>query len=129
MSDHTEPKEWYAATIAHWEALLAGAEANREDLPALEPYRAQLEAAVKDTKDARAQRLSQEAAARQATQELHAALRLGGDLASRFESGVRFLYGSRSPKLEEFGMKPLGRRKQASQGCNARVPPGSHSNR
>jgi hypothetical protein len=114
-----ESKSSFAATVAHWEALLAGAEANRDDLPALEHYRAQLEAALKDAKEIHARRLSHESEARQLTQCFYARLRLGRDLAAQLESGVRLLYGRRSPKLREFGMKALfpRPRKKDVPGC------------
>jgi uncharacterized membrane protein YccC len=111
-----------AKILARWERLLAGAEANREDLPALEHCRAQLEAALKDTKAARERRLSLQAEALQATQDLHALVRLGRDLAARLESGARLVYGMRSPKLAEFGMKALlPRTARAKPGSGCRV--------
>lgn len=109
----------YAATLSHWEVLLAGATVNRDDLPALEHYRAQLEAVLKEAKETQARRLSHEWEARQMTRDLEVRLRLGRDLAAQLESGVRLLYGRRSPKLGEFGVKALlpKARKKASLGC------------
>lgn len=111
---------WFTSAVAQWETLLAGAEANRDDLPALEHYRAQLEAALKETKEIQSRRHAQESEARQMTQELHARLRLGRELAAQLASGVLLLYGRRSPKLGEFGMKPVPStrvRKKAASGC------------
>ena len=110
----------YAATLSQWEALLAGAGVNRDDLPALEHFRAQLEAALKETKETQSRRLSHEWEARQMTRDLEARLRLGRDLAARLESGVRLLYGRRSPKLGEFGVKallPRARKRCMVKGC------------
>ena len=120
MSDLTGSTQSFAKVLAHWEKLLAGADANRDDLPALELYRAQLEAALADTRAIHERRASRQAEARQATQELRALIRLGRDLAARLESGVRLLYGRRNPKLVEFGMKVLlrGAKPQASRGCS-----------
>lgn len=119
MSDLTGSRHSFAKVLAHWEKLLAGAEANRDDLPALEPYRAQLAAALADTKEAYERRASRQAEARKTTQELRALIRLGRELAARLESGVRLLYGRRSPKLVEFGMKALfrGAKPKARRGC------------
>src|SRR5436305_14227112 len=119
MPDREESRNTFTAIVARWERLLAGAEANKDDMPALEKWRARLEAAVGDTKVAHERRVSREAEAHQATQELYAMLRLGRDLAAQFESGVRLLYGRRSPKLAEFGIKPLlprVKKKQAPSG-------------
>ena len=125
------PKNSFADIVGHWEALLAGAEAHRDDLPALEHCRVQLEAALKEAKEIQSRRLNQEWEARQMTRDLHARLRLGRDLAARLESGVRLLYGRRSPKLGEFGMKPLLPRvvKRKVSGCGEGMPPGSHCHR
>jgi hypothetical protein len=100
-------------TLAAWERLLAGATANKDDLPALEQYRAELESALAEVKASRARRLSQQADALRETRKLHDLTRRGKDLAAQFQSGVRLLYGRRSPKLSEFGMKVLGRRPKA----------------
>lgn len=118
MPEVTESKNSFAAIVARWEALLAGAEANRDDLPALEHYRAQLEAALADTRAAHERQLGRVAAARQATQDVRSLLALGRELAAQLESGLRLLYGRRSPKLGEFGMKALSRsRKRVARGC------------
>jgi hypothetical protein len=119
MSKQTDSQNSLASILAHWDNLLAGAEANRDDLPALEHYRAQLEAALKDAREVHARRLSHESETRQMTQHLHARIRLGRDLAAQLESGVRLLYGRRSPKLAEFGMKALlpRPRKKDIPGC------------
>lgn len=112
--------------VARWERLLAGAEANEDDMQALERWRSQLEAAVGDLKTACQRRDQLEAEAREATRELRALFGLGRDLASRFESGVRLLYGRRSPKLVEFGMKvllPRGKKKKAPAGCKVQGCP------
>jgi hypothetical protein len=121
MSDLTGSKHSLTSILAHWEKLLAGAEANRDDLPALEPYRAQLAAALADTKEAYERRASCQTEARKGTQELRAVIRLGRELAARLESGVQLLYGRRSPKLAEFGMKALFRRAKPKAGCGCGV--------
>jgi hypothetical protein len=119
MSEQTSSKYSFTNILAHWDNLLAGAEANRDDLPALELCRAQLEAALRDSREAHARRESQWAEAARSTAELRALLRLGRDLAAQLESGVTLLYGRRNPKLAEFGMKPLLRKRKpkAGPGC------------
>jgi hypothetical protein len=109
----------YTYILAHWDRLLAGAEANRADLPELEQCRAQLEAALVDTREAHARREGQRAETHRTTEEIQAVLRLGRDLAAQLEAGVKLHYGRRNPKLAEFGMKPLLPRKKLKtvQGC------------
>jgi hypothetical protein len=124
MSRPGTSKTSFAAIVARWEALLAGAEANRDDLPALEQYRGQLEAALKDTREIHERRLSQESEARRLTQEARALLQLGRDLAAQLESGVLLLYGRRSPKLAEFGVKAVPRsRKKTAPRCGVKGCP------
>jgi hypothetical protein len=122
----TDPRNTSARIVAYWERLLAGAEANRDDLPALEHCRAQLETVLGDARAAQERRLGHVAAARQGTQDVKALLRLGNEVAAQLESGVRLLYGRRSPKLREFGMKPLlprARRKKAVPRCTVQGCP------
>jgi hypothetical protein len=127
MSKEAVSQNSLQSILATWERLLSGAAANKDDLPALEPYRAQLEAALDDVKAAHLERLSHQAEALQETQKLHSLLKLGRDFAARFQSGVRLLYGSRSPKLSEFGMKALGPRAKsrgkAGPGCKVKGCP------
>jgi hypothetical protein len=110
-----------ASTIITWEQLLAGAEANREDLPALEQYRVQLEAEMADIKAAHARRLALQAESRQATRDLVSFLRRGSDLADRLKSGVRLLYGRRGAKLADFGMKVPRKRGKTKPGPGCQV--------
>src|SRR4051794_40326683 len=113
-------KTSFATIVAHWEKLLAGADANRDDLPALEHCRAQLEAALKEAQEIQARRLDLEVEARKMTQELYARLGLGRELAARLAAGVLLLYGRRSPKLGELGMKPVSStrvRRKIPAGC------------
>jgi uncharacterized membrane protein YccC len=119
MSKLTGPGKTYANVLAHWDRLLAGAEANRADLPELEQCRAQLEAALVDTREAHARREGRQAETHRMTQDLQAFLSLGRDLAAQLEDGVKHRYGRKNPKLAEFGMKPvLPRRKPKTvQGC------------
>ncbi len=121
MSRQTGSKHSFTTVLAHWEKLLAGAEANRDDLPALEQHRAQLQAALADTREAQMRRLSYWRAAQATTQELHTLARLGRDLAAQLESGVLLLFGRRSPKLAEFGIKALPPRAKPKAGPRCRV--------
>lgn len=119
MSRQTSSRYSFTSLLAHWDNLLAGAEANRDDLPALEQCRAQLEAALRDSREIHTRRESQWAEAKRSTAELRALLRLGRDLAAQLEAGVKLLYGRRNPKLAELGMRPLPskRKPKAAQGC------------
>ena len=104
-------------TLTLWEQILAGAEVNRKELPALEQYRAQLASEMADVREALSRRLALQAESFQATRDLRSYLQRGNDLAERLQSGVLLHYGRRSPKLAEFGMKvPRPRPKRGKDG-------------
>ena len=119
--DRKYPENSMDGHLAAWERLLAGAEANRNDLSALEPYRAQIEAVLAGVKEAYARRESLDTQKRQATEDLHRLFRQGRDLVARFQSGAQLVYGKQSPKLSELGMKPgrprKARPRRSVQGC------------
>lgn len=119
MVEQTESGHSYNSTLARWERLLAGAEANRDGLQALERYVVQLRAALADTRAARERQEKLRAEAQGATLELYRRLTLGRELVAQLESGVKLLFGRRSPKLAELGMKPLAYRRgrRAGTGC------------
>jgi hypothetical protein len=121
MSKHNASRGSFSVILATWERLLAGAEANREDLTALESCRAQLAAALADTKAAYARRETLAAETRRETENLHALLGLGRELAARLASGARMLYGRRSAKLAELGIKVLLPRSRTKAGPGCRV--------
>ncbi len=123
MVEQTESGHSYTATFARWERLLAGAEANQDGLPALRRYISQLQAALADTRAARERQRELRAAAQGATEELQRQITQGCELAARLQAGVRLLYGRRSPKLAEFGMKPLAFRRRRKAGCGVKGCP------
>ena len=111
-----------ADIIAAWQQLLAGADINHDDLPALEDVRGQLAAELVAAQAAHARRLALTTEAHQAVLDLRAAVDKGWELAERFRSGVRLLYGKNSSKLAEFGMK-LPRRPKPKPGCKMKGCP------
>jgi hypothetical protein len=112
-------------TLGHWERILAAVEANRKDLPYLEPYRVQLGADIECVKALQDRRTALREEALQATQDLKALVARGRDLASRIQAGARAHYGPRSGKLEEFGVRfPRTKRSLRRLNRGAR-PPGT----
>jgi chromosome segregation ATPase len=120
--DRKYPDNSLEGHLAAWERLLAGANANRDDLSVLEPYRGQIEALLAEVQDAYARRESLETQKRQATEDLHRLFRQGRDLVARYQSGARLVYGKQSPKLSELGMKP-GRPRKAVPRCGVQGCP------
>ena len=104
--------------IAAWQQLLAGADINQDDLPALEDVRGQLAAEAAAAQAAHVRKMTLKTEAHQAVLDLRAAVDKGWDLAERFRSGVRLLYGKNSSKLAEFGMKlPRRPKSRPRPGC------------
>ena len=126
MSEQGRCRKSLDSIVAIWERLLAGAEANQEDLAMLEHYRVQLEAALKDTRAARERKRGLQAESLQATRDLHLLVQLGRDLAAQLASGAQLVYGRRSPKLAEFGIKAILPRKGRARlgpGCQVKGCP------
>jgi len=101
MSDNS-----LAGILSDWDGLLAAVEANREDLPHVEPCRVQLEASLMDLRALHARRATLQAELRRSTRDLRDLVAGGRDLAARVRYGVRSRYGFRSDKLTEFGIRP-----------------------
>jgi hypothetical protein len=100
-------------SLAQWEQLLAGVEANREALPHVDVYRAQLEAEMSDVRAAQSRRSALHAESLQTTRNLLSFAERGEELAARIRAGIALQYGPRSEKLVEFGMKPTHRRRKS----------------
>jgi hypothetical protein len=99
-------------TQGDWEKLLAGIEANKEDLSYVEGFCVSLQAQLSDLKADLARRSAIQVEARRLTQAIQGSLEEGRDLASRISSYLRAKYGPGSRKLIEFGLTPNGRKKR-----------------
>ena len=101
------PKESFADTVHVWESLLGGLEGTLEDLPPnAEALRAKLQKLLERSRALQNQRAALVTKARKLTRELREATAAGKDAASRLRAGLRSQYGSRAPKLQEFGVSP-----------------------
>jgi len=101
----------WAGIMSAWGRLLAAVDANREDLLQVEAFRVELEASLGDLKVLHARRATLQREMLLRTKELRVLAAQGKDLAVRIRDGVRARYGFRSPKLRQFGMKPVDRRR------------------
>jgi hypothetical protein len=90
-----------------WEHLLASMEANAQDFPQLETYRAQLKTMLDNARAASAQQAAMDATKQEATKNLQAMLVQGRKLATFLRGGVKQRYGDKSEKLVEFGLAPV----------------------
>ncbi|HEY0511196.1 MAG TPA: hypothetical protein VGH73_04795 [Thermoanaerobaculia bacterium] len=108
------PSASFAKTIAEWEKLLATVAANKDDLQAIDAYRAQLEVEVAGAKAANVRQSTVQAEVQQATRDLEGFFTRGRDLATRIRTGIQSKYGLHGEKLTEFGMKVRRKRKAAT---------------
>lgn len=109
------PRVSYAKFLRGWEGLIEKVLANKDDLPHLDTYRAQLETELAGAKEANSRQVSHQAAAAQATRDLEGFLERGNSLAVRLNDGVRSVYGNRAEKLKEFGLQPRRSRQKKAQ--------------
>jgi hypothetical protein len=100
-------------TLNGWERLLASLEANAQEFPQFETYRAQLKAMLETAREISAHQTAMAASKQDATKRLQGTLVDGRKLANFLRNGVRQHFGNRSEKLVEFDLKPLRARKAA----------------
>jgi len=93
-----------------WETLLAGLEANRQELGHMEFARVHLTEQIKDLGAEQARKAMLRAELLKSTRTIRSNLRSGQEFVSRVINALRAHYGSGSDKLIEFGFKPDGRR-------------------
>lgn len=106
----------YGVTINSWERLLASMEANAQDFPQLEVYRAKLAEMLKAAREASSQQAAMAAGKQEASQRLQAVLVEGRKWATFLRLGVKRQYGDKSEKLVEFDLQPFrGRRRPAAE--------------
>lgn len=107
----SERNQTRSAIQRRWELLLAGLEANRQELDHMEFARVHLTEQIKDLGAEQARRATLQAEVLKSTRTIRSNLRSGKEFVSRVANALRAHYGSRSDKLIEFGFKPDGRRK------------------
>jgi hypothetical protein len=89
-----------------WEILLAGLEANREELGHMEFARVHLQEHLKDFSAEQSRRATLQAEVLKSSRTIRSQLRSGQEFATRIANALRAHYGSQSDKLIEFGFKP-----------------------
>ena len=115
-----EPK--YGVTFNGWDRLVASLEANTQDFPQLETYRAQLLERLAQAREIQSLQAAMAASKQDASQRLKTVLGEGRKLANFLRSGVRQRYGNRAEKLVEFDLQPLRARTRFVQVRKPAVP-------
>ena len=97
----------YGVTLNGWERLLLSLEANKNDFPQLETYRALLATALQQVRETSAEQAALIASKQDATQRLQKLIADGRKVATLLRTALRQHYGNRSEKLVEFDLQPL----------------------
>lgn len=103
------PNNSHADTVTDLEDLLTNVR-NATDLPDLAVYRTPVEQFLDQIKNRGALRKVRVGIKQQETKELQELKVQARDAASRLRSAIKAHLGPKSPRLLEFGIKPLGRR-------------------
>jgi hypothetical protein len=103
------PNNSHADVVTDLEELLMNTR-NATDLPDLTVYRVPVEQFLEQIKNRGALRKVRVGIKQQETKELQELRAQGRDAASRLRSAIKAHLGPKSPRLLEFGIKPLGRR-------------------
>lgn len=94
----------------HWKGLVAGSKANATELEVVRGYTTRLDELIPLTEQASTRQLLAQAEFQQSTRDQEVLVEEARELANRIRSGVRTIYGVRSEKLVEFGLKPQRKR-------------------
>jgi hypothetical protein len=116
------PNHGFATLLTDWEGLLSAVEDNQCEMSDLDTLVSQLESTLVDLRTAHTRRSAFREKAAQLTQEIHARMSQGRDLASQIRSWAAARYGPRNEKLTEFGRKPIGRKRVKEAPRNPTAP-------
>lgn len=97
----------YNGVLGNWERLNQMMEANKEDLPTLEPTRQEFAKFLTQAMDAAKRQAVHTAGKQEASKELKELIIEGERIATMLWQGLRIRYGIRSEKLAEFGLQPF----------------------
>jgi hypothetical protein len=106
------PKRSLGAHLSIWDRLAAAIANNPNDLPALRRDLEILQKAVKEIRETKQRQIELRAAAQQATRDLEAAMETANQASVRLHSAILFTYGSKDPKITEFGLRPWRTRRR-----------------
>ena len=97
----------YAEMIGVWQRLHGRVEANKAELPQLEPYLAKLGTVLAQALEVTKRQSALTAAKQEASKELRKLSGQGNRLASLMRSALKEHYGITEEKLSEFGLQPF----------------------
>lgn len=101
----------YTGIVGDLQRLLGAMEANREELPQMEPFRAKLVGILTQAQEATQQQAALKASKQDSSKRLQRLLSDGQRLATVVRTAVKEHYGVREEKVAEFGLQPFRGRK------------------
>ncbi|HKV07775.1 MAG TPA: hypothetical protein VJ725_06545 [Thermoanaerobaculia bacterium] len=101
----------YTGIVGDLQRLLGAMEANREELPQMELFRAKLAGILTQAQEATQQQAALKASKQESSKRLQRLLGEGQRLATVVRTAVKEHYGIREEKVAEFGLQPFRGRK------------------
>ena len=101
----------YRGMWGDWQGLLTKLEANREELPQLEPFRLKLAGTLTQALSINQQQEAMRASKQEASKQLRKLAIEGNRLATLARVAIKEHYGIREEKIAEFGLQPFRGRK------------------
>ena len=113
----------YRGMWGDWQGLLTKLEANKDELPQLEPFRIKLGGILAQALGINQQQEAMKASKQEASKQLRKLASEGNRLAALARAAVKEHYGIREEKIAEFGLQPFrGRKAKPAAGTPARQP-------
>lgn len=101
----------YRGMWGDWQGLLIKLDANKNELPQLEPFRLKLGAILTQALGINQQQDAMRASKQEASKQLRKLAAEGNRLAALARAAVKEHYGIREEKIAEFGLQPFRGRK------------------
>ena len=101
----------YKGMWGDWQSLMGKVEANKDQLPQLEPFRLKLGVVLNEAHRINQQQEATKATKQEATKRLRKLSLEGNRLAALLRQGIKEHYGVREEEIAKFGLQPFRGRK------------------
>lgn len=111
-----------ADTVLDLDKLAAAYRANATELPIFEPVVQEIETLVGEIRTLGVQQAAQKAAVQQTTKEIRERVDRANLLGTRLRDGAKAVFGTRTEKVVEFGIKPFRKPVRPPKVIEVQVP-------
>ena len=101
----------YQGMWGDWQSLMGKVEANKDEVPQLEPFRLQLGVVLNEALKINLQQEDTKATKQEASKRLRKLSLEGNRLAALLRQGIKQHYGVREEQIAKFGLQPFRGRK------------------